>query len=483
MLMFLIICFLLCLYIFITIKLYPGNVPVYPGKWPLLGHLNLFSGNGEEVWKTIKTVNRYTTENGNVTVIYFGLIPLYVITDPDDCNTVLSTCMHKPGFMKKFVKQFLGNGLLFGPVSVWKEHRKIVNPTFNQHVLDSFMGIFNNQSRRLVQEWKERVGCGPFDQLFSLEKNTLETICWTTAGIDITGESDFNEDCLKAFRCVIINLCSRVKQPWFLSDWLYEKSIIKKDEDYHVGITHELTDLVLRKRRAEPSEYSNKSDTKFKPFLHRLLDFDNVLLKEKDIKDEMNNIILTGFETSSSILTFTLVLLGTYPEIQEKCYQEIQKIFDQDRDVLKEDLSGLTYLEAVLKETIRYCTVAPLTARVITDDIQLKNTVLRKGHLCIISLYGVLHHPMWGPDVEEYHPERWLDPTRLPKNPNVFGAFGYGRRNCIGKAYAFMTMKVTLAHILRHFKISGNYKNMVIKNHGINKPSNGHEIYIELRNK
>ncbi|XP_045506409.1 cytochrome P450 4V2-like isoform X1 [Colias croceus] len=483
MLWFLIFCFLLFLYIFIKIKWYPGNVAVYPGRWPILGHLNLLSGSRQVRWEKIKSVTRYTIANGDVSVFYMGMFPLYVITDPDDCNTVLSTCMHKPGFMKRVTNHLLGDGLLFGPVSVWKEHRKIVNPTFNQFVLDSFMGIFNDQSRRLVQEWKERVDCGPFDQLNSLEKNTLETICWTTAGVDITGESAFNEDCLKAFRGAITNICDRVKQPWLLSDTLYDKSNLKRNEDYHVGITHELTDMVLRKRREEPSKYSFKSDTKFKPFLHRLLDFDNVLLKEKDIKDEMNNIILTGFETSSSILTYTLVLLGTYPEIQEKCYQEIKEIFDEDRDVLKEDLSRLTYVEAVLKETIRFCTVAPLTARIIAKDVQLKNTVLRKDHICIISLYGVLHHPKWGPDVEEYHPERWLDPARLPNNPNFFGAFGYGRRNCIGKAYGFMTMKVTLAHLLRHFKVSGNYNKMEIINIGINKPGHGHEIEIELRNK
>lgn len=44
---------------------------------------------------------------------------------------------------------------------------------------------------------------------------------------------------------------------------------------------------------------------------------------------------------------------------------------DSNRDVTKEHLSQLKYLEAVLKESMRLCPVVPMTGRIITEDMQL----------------------------------------------------------------------------------------------------------------
>nr|ARA91649.1 cytochrome P450 monooxygenase [Pieris rapae] len=479
---FLVIAAIFCLYVYLWLRMYPGNLPVYPGRLPLLGNISLFWGSTIEIWEKIKKVSIFSNENGDVVIFYLGIIPIYVVSDPDDCSKVMSSSLHRPGFMKKFTRRLLGNGLLVGPVSVWKEHRKLINPTFNQQVLDSFIVIFNSQSRRLVERWKSYAGMGPFDHQLCLEKNTLETVCLTTAGIDITDQNEFNEECLMAYRTVLSSLMDRGKNPLLYINCIYNMSNLKKDEDRNIKITHDLTNLVLKRKREGYKEINNNnSDSMFKPFLHRLLELTS-RLSEQDIREEMNNIILTGFETSSGVLLFCLLLIGTYPDVQEKCLQEINEVLGElDRDVTKEDLSQLKYLEAVLKETMRLCPVVPMTGRIITEDMQLKNAVLRKGHLCVVSLYGVLNHPMWGKDVNEFSPERWLDPTRLPQNPNTYGVFGYGRRNCIGKVYAMMTMKVTLVHILRAYRVNGQYHQMRIKNQGINKPADGHHISINHR--
>ncbi|XP_047512615.1 cytochrome P450 4V2-like isoform X2 [Pieris napi] len=471
---------LCCLYLYTWVRLYPGKFPVYPGVIPLLGNVSILSGGSEKVWETIKKIFKFSFENGDIVLIYFGPIPFYIITDPDDCYAVLSSCMHRSGAAKKFAKTFIGNGLLFGPVSVWKEHRKLINPTFNQQVLDGFIETFNSQSRRLVQELQESAGKDSFNQHVCLEKNALETVCLTTAGVDLTDQNEFNKKCLTAFRGVFNALAKRGMNPLLHFECFYNISNTKKEELQHVKITHELTNIVLRrKRESQDKEQNNKSDTKFKPFLDRLLESSDKL-STQDLKDETNSMILTGFESTSGTLSYCLLLLGTHNNIQEKCYQEINEVFgDSDRDVTKDDLPRLKYIEMVLKETMRLCPVVPYTTRVITEDVQLKNAVLRKGHLCFVGLYGAMHHPTWGPDVEQFVPERWLDTSGL--NPNAFAAFGHGRRNCVGKVYAMMMMKVSMVHILRAYRVSGEYNRMRIKNMGINKPVDGHQITLYNR--
>ncbi|CAK1541092.1 unnamed protein product [Leptosia nina] len=456
MMWYLVVAAVCILYVYWSFRMYPGNMPVYPGKLPLLGNLSLFLGDA------------------------------VVITDPDDCNQVLSSYFERPGFANKFLRPFLGDGLLVGPGSIWKDRRKLISPSFNQQVIDSFLDIFNKQSRRLVKSWEEYVGDENFDHHDYLEKTALETVCLTMAGVDITQQREYNNRCLTAFRTLVDRVIERAKNPFYYTELIYSMSALKKTEDSNVAISHQLTDQVLQRKREEYNTDQKiidpKSESKFKPFLHRLLDFSNTSLSDKDIKDEMNNIIFAGSQSSSAVVAYTLLLLGTYPEIQQKCRKQILDVFgDSDRDVSKADLTQLKYLDAVLKETMRLCPVAPFTGRIITEDTKLKNAVLRKGLVCGVMLYGVLNNPeLWGSDVNEFVPERWLEPNRLPENPRAMGSFGYGKRNCIGKIYAIMTMKVSIVHILRRYRVTGNYHNMKLKNQVINKPARGHEIRIEL---
>ena len=51
----------------------------------------------------------------------------------------------------------------------------------------------------------------------------------------------------------------------------------------------------------------------------------------------------------------------------------------------------------------------------------------------------------------EFDPENF-DPSNNPDNFS-FLAFGQGPRNCIGKRYAMITMKIALVSILRRFRL------------------------------
>lgn len=57
--------------------------------------------------------------------------------------------------------------------------------------------------------------------------------------------------------------------------------------------------------------------------------------------------------------------------------------------------------------------------------------VMPAGSQCALLIYGVHYHPSWGPDVEKFRPERWLDPNNVP-NPNMFAGFSIGKRACMG---------------------------------------------------
>ncbi|XP_026734400.1 cytochrome P450 4V2-like [Trichoplusia ni] len=192
--------------------------------------------------------------------------------------------------------------------------------------------------------------------------------------------------------------------------------------------------------------------------------------------------IVGGHDTSANVFLFAMILLGSHPEAQEKAFNEIKEVLgDGDRDVEKTDLSKLVYVEAVLKETMRMFTIGPILARKVDKDVKLKNCTLSAGSSCYLFVFNVHKHPMWGPDVHEFKPERWLEPGRLPDNPNAFVAFSAGRRSCIGKTYSYMSMKTTLAHVIRSYRITGDHTKLKLKMDPMLKPESGYYISIEKR--
>ncbi|CAG9569440.1 unnamed protein product [Danaus chrysippus] len=157
----------------------------------------------------------------------------------------------------------------------------------------------------------------------------------------------------------------------------------------------------------------------------------NTHFTDQDIREHVDTFVAAGEDTSSGVIMFCLVTVGSHPQVQGEIHKELQQIFgDEDRDVTKEDLSKLVYLDAVIKETLRFYPISPIVARYIDKDVKLRNCTLSKGHSAVLSIYGIHQHPMWGPDVDKFRPERWL---HLPSNhQKYFPAFSFGRRDCIG---------------------------------------------------
>lgn len=86
-----------------------------------------------------------------------------------------------------------------------------------------------------------------------------------------------------------------------------------------------------------------------------------------------NNKFPQGHDTTSAAISWTLFLLGSSPEIQDKVMQEIDYVMDGDRTrapTMKE-LMDMKYLECVIKEALRLYPSVPLIARRIKEDILL----------------------------------------------------------------------------------------------------------------
>ncbi|KAJ8715366.1 hypothetical protein PYW07_009848 [Mythimna separata] len=462
--------------------------PSMPGAWPLVGHLPLFFGDGCKIWNQMNNALEQGYKIGGATKIKLGPVTAYVVADPDDCDTIATTCMEKDPIYE-FAKPWFGESLFTSSHKIWKNDYKLLNPAFNPIILNTFMGVFNSESRKLVKEFEKHAGKGRFDLFTYLRHNALNIICMTALGVGFT---DFNlaSDYLHAVKAIINTLVERVVKVWWHSPYTFAWSKLKKKQDAYLKILHEMSNAVIQKRKSEIFgntcvERNFATGTKFKPFVDILLELsvEKGAFSDEQIREHVDLMLAAGHETTPNALLFTMVLLGSHPDVQEKIFSEMQEVLGGDRDVDKMDLSRLQYLEAVVKESLRLFPIAPLIGRKIERDVKLKNYTLSPGwhRHCIIVICGLHKHPAWGRDRHEFKPERWLEPSKLPSNL-VYAPFGVGRRQCIGKTYAMMSMKTTLAHVVRSYRIKADHTKMRLS-YGITlKPHNdGHYISIEKR--
>ncbi|KAI8423182.1 hypothetical protein MSG28_014231 [Choristoneura fumiferana] len=410
--------------------------PQYPGALPLIGHGHLFaSGNSVALFELCKDICSYSNSCGGVTGLKIGWTQNYLISDPDDCLTLSNASLEK-NFIYEFMKPLLGNGMLIAPVPIWKVHRKLLSPAFNQEVLDGFIGIFNSQAKKLVNSLSQEVGKKPFNFWPYIGSLGLETICFTAMGG--AADSVNSTEYLNAIEELADMLTQKLTKFWLHNSLIFYFSTIRKKQEKYIKIVNDVTYAVLEKKRNEmlngTSNVGENSGRKFKAFIDLIMEYsgEKSVLSDQEIINETTNIILAGQDTSASTIVYALILLGSHPEIQERIFEEILEVLG-DRDVEKQDLPKLVFLEAVLKETMRLYPIAPFVGRRLTEDVQLKNCTLPAGSSAFLAIHALHRLKMWGDDVEHFVPDRWLDKSRIPEHPAAFAAFSIGRRMCIDR--------------------------------------------------
>nr|XP_032523534.1 cytochrome P450 4C1-like [Danaus plexippus plexippus] len=445
----------------------------------------------EGFWSLIKEMSRECQKLDGVMKLSFGPRTVYVLTDPEDCFTVSNACLQKDS-VYDFAKNWIGNGLITSSVPVWKMHRKLLNPIFNARILNNFLGVFNSLSRTLIKNLEVEVGKGPFDPHAYSRRYALELICMASFGTKLMENLESKNKYMNKIDEIMNIYISRIQVFLFHSNFMYSFSSLKKREDECIETMSNITNTVLSEMKTSYKEKKcfNTEEKKTKGFefetlaeiILKICENNSSQFTDQDIRQHIDTFIAAGEDTSAGFIMLCLVTVGSYPRVQEEIHKELKQVFgDEDRDVTKEDLNKLVYLDAVIKETMRFYPMVPAIARYVDKNVKLRNCTLSKGRTVILSIYGIHRHPMWGPDADEFRPERWL--SQQTNYYKYFASFGFGRRVCIGKAMAIASLKVTFAHIFQNYRIHGDHKNMKLKYEITLKAVSGQYITIERKNR
>ncbi len=158
--------------------------------------------------------------------------------------------------------------------------------------------------------------------------------------------------------------------------------------------------------------------------------------------------------TTAHTLSWTLFLLAQHPQVMDQLAQELAEGMSGPYPTFDE-LESLTYLEWVIKESMRVLPASSYSQRVCAKPAQLGPLSLPAGTPVIFSQYMTHHRADLFEVPDEFRPERWAD---ISPSAYEYLPFGAGPRMCIGAPLAMVELRTSLAVMLKrfHFQVVPN---------------------------
>uniref|UniRef100_A0A6V7L420 Cytochrome P450 n=1 Tax=Bracon brevicornis TaxID=1563983 RepID=A0A6V7L420_9HYME len=180
------------------------------------------------------------------------------------------------------------------------------------------------------------------------------------------------------------------------------------------------------------------------------------VLSLQDMTAQAFSFFFGGFDTTSSLMCFTLHGIAAHPEVQDKLQEEVDAIYEACKgEVTYEAITGMQYLDAVINETGRMYPIGAFLDRVCTKTFELppalpgaKPVLLRPGDQVYIPVYPLHRNAEFFPKPDEFRPERFIEDPKATLHNSVFMPFGLGPRMCIANRFAILETKVLVFNLV-----------------------------------
>ena len=314
---------------------------------------------------------------------------------------------------KPFMEPMLGTqSLLTTDGEQWERQRKLIGPPFHGELIENYREQIHDIAVAEVESW-------PSGETFALrppmQNITLEVILRLVFGIDdaerlqrlshllpkITGEGAW-----------LFWLPAPLRKEWFPP----VRKLFAMKEEVDAILFDEIAS-----RRADP-DVGERTDVL--SLLVAAGDAD-----DQELRDELMTLLAAGHETTATALAWAFERLARHPDV-------VRRIREEEDE---------TYLDAVVKETLRIRPVITDVIRKLKEPMQLGQWEIPVDRhptpaIVLVQRSGQIHD-----DRLEFKPERFIG------NSGTFAGwipFGGGRRRCVGSHMALLEMKVVIRVVL-----------------------------------
>ncbi|CAO2817253.1 unnamed protein product [Amaranthus hypochondriacus] len=423
----------------------------------------------------------WSRKYGKRFIYWNGFEPRMCLTDPNMIKELLTkynSLFGKSWLQQQGSKNFIGSGLLMANGDAWYHQRHIVSPAFMTHKIKSYAGYVVERTNNMLHLLENKLESGQDE----VEIGEL----MTNLTADIISRIEFGSNFEKGRKIFnLLNLlqkrCAQASRHLCLPGSRFFPSKYNKDIK---SLKTEVEGLLMEIIESRKTCFEmGRSDSYGNDLLGILMN--EFQKKKKDgfslnlqlIMDECKTFFFAGNETTALLLTWTIMLLASNLEWQEKLRNEVAQVCNGATPSI-DHLPKLPLLSMIINESLRLYPPATLLPRMAFEDIILGDLLIPKGLSIWIPVLAIHHDKeLWGEDANEFNPTRFASKSFISSR---FIPFGAGPRNCIGQNFAILEAKIILAMLVSKFKftISRNYRHSPIVVLTI-KPKHGVQVCLE----
>jgi cytochrome P450 len=161
-------------------------------------------------------------------------------------------------------------------------------------------------------------------------------------------------------------------------------------------------------------------------------------LDDRALRDELVTLLLAGHETTATGLAWAFERLVRHPAAMARLRETL-------------DAGDDTYLDAVIKETLRVRPVVLEVARHLMAPVEVAGYRLPAGTTVMSSVALLqLSSDHWR-EPAAFRPERFL---AKPPDAYTWIPFGGGVKRCLGASFALLEMRVVMRELLRRLDLA-----------------------------
>jgi len=229
--------------------------------------------------------------------------------------------------------------------------------------------------------------------------------------------------------------------------WELPLPILKRDKK-GFSILVNLFENELEKHKQTPLTEDTPID-----LLYLILSNNDYVYSHQEIIGECRNIFFAGHDSTTNSSSFLIAMLAQYQDVQRKAREEVDSVCAQSSDPANyrlqfDDMYKLKYIEMFLKEVLRLYTVVPVVLRKALQDDDINGKKIHKGTTIMLNVQGYHRDENIFPKAKEFIPERWDDNKDTP-----LLAFGYGLRQCFGRRFDWMVLKLEIFMLLKRYQV------------------------------
>nr|XP_043635165.1 parthenolide synthase-like [Erigeron canadensis] len=449
-----------------------AKLPPSPPRLPIIGNLHQLVGKPrpQALWDLAQ-------EYGPIVQLQIGAKPYILVSSPSMAKQILKTHDHifcsRPisNAAKRLTYEYLD--IAFSPQSDHrKEKRKILVSEF---LAPKKARSFNRVLVMEIENMVRSLSSLPSNTKVNVSKILLElvkeVVCKVGFGknykeIPLSGGSSWEE--ILEETSLMLNGSFSDNFPWIgqvfdrLSGW--NSKLEKCFGNLDAFIQMIVDDHLINNHKDGEISDANKD------FVHRMIaisSFENASdyqLTKEDVKALIMNVFTGGIDTTVSALEWAMSEIVKSPRVLKKLQDEIRNCMGRKQKVDELDITKMTYLKLVVKETLRLHPPAPLLVpHECFSQCQIGGYDVFPGTSAIINAWGIgRDRNTWGENADEFYPERFekLDADFGGGNFELV-AFGAGRRSCPAISTAPATVEWVIANLLYWFdwEFDGGVKN------------------------